>query len=218
VADGGTDAGATDVPCDGGTAESGAATFYEPASATACGLPAEGDYVALPPGLFAGSRGCGACIEVTGPRGVRVARAVDLCAGCAPDELDLARATFAALEAPEQGRISVTYRFVPCEVSGPVSYRVAEGSDPSRLALQVRDHRYAVASLELRPSGGSAFTPLERTQDNLFVHPSASGPLALPATLRVTDVHGHVLTDTLDSVEPGRTVAGAAQFPATCGP
>jgi expansin (peptidoglycan-binding protein) len=153
---------------------------------------------------------CGACVEVTGPHGRTTVRIVDRCPACKHGELDLSREAFAAIAKPEAGRVLISWRPVPCEVAGPIAYRFKDGSNASWAAIQIRNHRYAIASLEARDRSGR-WKALPRADYNYFV---AAGELGSgPAALRVTDVRGQTVEDTAITLGDAVTRAGAAQFP-----
>lgn len=157
---------------------------------------------------YDGSNICGACIRVDGPQGAAVVRVVDQCPGCPEGNVDLSKQAFAQIADLDQGRVNITWQQVPCDVSGPIIYRFKESSSQWWAAIQIRNSRYAIAQLEALIHG--QFEPIERHDYNYFV----SGSLgAGPLTLRVTDVWGHVLTDTGIPIVDGQEVPGASQFP-----
>jgi expansin (peptidoglycan-binding protein) len=158
-----------------------------------------------------GSAACGACAAIDGPDGSIRVRIVDRCPECAPGDIDLAAEAFALIAEPSAGRVPITWRYAPCDVAGPLRYRFKEGSNPFWTAIQVRNHRHAIASLEARPVGGD-WRSLPRETYNYFIADDGLGEG--PIDLRVTDVHGEVVED--DGVPPGDAVevGGAAQLPA----
>jgi len=191
----------------------GEATYYDADGSGNCSFEASpGDLMvaAINEADWNGSAACGACVEVDGPDGSVVVRIVDRCPGCPDDHLDLSREAFATIADPKAGRVPITWRFVACDVDGPVRYRFKEGSNPFWTALQVRNHRHAIAGLEARPAGGE-WRSVPRESYNYFV--SASGLGEGPLSLRITDVNGQVIED--EGIPPGDAteVAGAAQLP-----
>ena len=90
-------------------------------------------------------------------------------------------------------------------------YRFKEGSSQYWTAVQVRNHRYAIASFEYRENGG-AWQPVGRAQYNYFIDEAGMGPG--PIDFRVTDVEGNVVEDVGLTVQDAAEVAGAGQFPA----
>jgi expansin len=189
----------------------GSATHYAAGPINKCSLEPRPLVAAMNPHDYGGAIVCGACVEVEGPGGARVVvQIVDRCPGCGPGDLDLSRDAFARLAPLERGRISIAWRQVACEVEGPIAYRFKDGSNPFWTALQIRNHRHPIASLEVRGARGG-YRSLRRTAYNYFVEPRGLG--RGPYALRVTDVRGQILED--HGVEPGDGVlrAGSAQFP-----
>jgi expansin (peptidoglycan-binding protein) len=139
-----------------------------------------------------------------------VVRVVDQCPGCKHGDLDLGRQAFAKIAPLSAGRVSIAWHEVACPVTGPITYRLKAGSNPQWTAIQLRNHRYAIAGLSVRGQAG-AYRPIARTDDNYFVAPSGLG--AGPYALRVTDVHGQVLEDGALALGSAGPVPGAAQLP-----
>lgn len=160
---------------------------------------------------YATAAWCGACVEVTGPQGTVVVRIVDQCPGCAQGDLDLSREAFAKIAALDTGRVAITWREVACDVIGPIAYRFKDGSSQHWTGIQVRNHRYAIASLEAREPDGS-YRAIGRLPYNYFV--TAKGLGVGPYTLRITDSRGQVVED--PGIELGDSVerSGVSQFPA----
>ncbi len=216
--------------CDGGaaiTADSGPPTACEPAPAEHmgdgtyydadgsgnCSFPASpGDLMvgAMNHTDYAGSAPCGACARVVGPAGEITIRIVDQCPECAPGDIDLSPQAFEQVAELSAGRVPITWTYVPCEVSGPIVYHFKEGSNQWWTAVQIRNHRHAIARFEYLGDDGS-FHEVPRLDYNYFVEDSGMGPG--PYTFRVTDVWGHVVEDSgIAFVEAG-DAPGAAQFP-----
>lgn len=153
------------------------------------------------------ARACGAYIEVTGPGGSTVVRVTDRCPECPPGHVDLSEPAFARIAGGVPGRVDVTWRLVSPANIGAVQYRVKEGSSAYWLALQVRQHRNPIASLEVQVSG--TWRPLQREMWNYFVAPQGLG--AGPFTVRITDIHGEQLVHTV-ALSPGVTQQLTGQF------
>jgi expansin (peptidoglycan-binding protein) len=191
----------------------GSATYYDLTGAGSCSFdpprePADRMIVALGSVDYAHAGRCGACLAVAGPLGDVVVRVVDHCPGCRRGDLDLSRAAFARIAPLSAGRTKVTWREVPCPVTGPIVYQVKPGSNRSWTAIQLRNHRHRIARLEARDAGG-VYHAIARADDNYFVaRDLGPGPYAL----RVSDVHGHALEDATIALDPAAQ-PGAAQFP-----
>jgi len=208
------DGGLVAASCtEGDPTTAGQGTYYSADGTGACSFersPEDLMVAALNAPDYAGAAWCGACIAVTGPSGSVVVRVVDKCPECKRGDVDLSEPAFAKIAAISAGRVAVSWHEVACPVTGPVAYRSKDGSNADWTAIQVRNHRYAIAKLEAKV--GSAYRSIERADDNYFVAPRGLGPG--PYALRVTDIHGHVLEDGAIALGDATERAGAAQFPA----
>lgn len=207
---------ATDGPaaaCSAAPADlTGEGTYYDADGTGNCSFAASpGDLMvaAMNDPDYDGAARCGACVAVTGPNGSVVVRIVDRCPGCAHGDLDLSREAFAVIAPLAAGRVPITWREVACEVTGPIRYRFKEGSNPFWTAIQLRNHRYAIAALAARNPDGS-WRELPRLAYNYFVADPGLGDG--PYALRVTDQRGHVLEDESIALGDGAERAGAAQL------
>jgi expansin (peptidoglycan-binding protein) len=203
--------------CPADVSGAGTATYYDYAGGGACSFPLD------PPGTMVaainavdwdGSNACGRCLRVTGPDGSVVVRIVDQCPECASGDLDLDSPAFAAIAPLVSGQAAISWQAVPCDVTGPVAFHQDAGSNPYYLLVQVRDHRYGVASLEYQDAAASSFATAPRLAHNYFEIVEPAG-LVFPVTLRVTDVYGQQIVEPLTALAPGTTQAGTGQLP-TC--
>jgi expansin (peptidoglycan-binding protein) len=161
---------------------------------------------------YAGSAICGACVSVTGPRGTITIRIVDRCPECPPGYIDLSPLAFSQLADTSLGRIPIQWHLLECAVNGPIVYHFKDGSNQWWTAVQIRNHRYPIFSLEyLTPQG--TFKAVNRVDYNYFVEPAGMG--TGPFTFRVTDIYGHVLVDSAVTHMENGDVQGRAQF-ASC--
>ena len=191
---------------------SGKATYYDADGSGNCSFPASPQdlmVAALNTPDYNGSQSCGGCVLVQGPSGSVTVRIVDRCPGCSQGHIDLSKQAFAKIADLALGVVPVTWQFVPCTVQGPLRYHFKSGSNQWWSAIQVRNHRYPVKTLEAQVGG--PFVAINRELYNYFVYSAGLGPG--PYTLRVTDVLGHVLTDTNIPFQENQEVPGAAQFP-----
>jgi expansin (peptidoglycan-binding protein) len=156
------------------------------------------------------SAACGACAVVDGPEGQIRIRIVDRCPECPVGDIDLSPEAFAHLADVALGRVPITWREVPCDVSGPIRFHYKPESNQWWTAVQIRNHRYPVARLEYLTAAG-AFKEVARAQYNYFVEPGGMGPG--PFTFRVTDTKGQALTQHGIAHVPGGDAAGSEQFP-----
>ena len=93
---------------------------------------------------------CGAHVEVTGPRGTVVVQIMDRCPECAPGDIDLNRAVYDRVADPLAGRVPVSWRVVSPDIATTLAFRYKEGSSQHWCAIQVRNHRNPVSTLEIR--------------------------------------------------------------------
>jgi expansin len=202
------------LPFDPNAIRSGQATYYDADGGGNCSFPASpGDLMvaALNTPDYQGSTLCGARIEVTGPKGSVVVRVVDRCPECPQGNVDLSPQAFERIAELRQGRVPITWRLVSPGVSGPIAYHFKNGSSQWWAAIQIRNHRNPIYSVEARRSDGS-YQKLERQMYNYFI--ASSGLGSAPLTLRVTDIYGNQITDSGIVLVAEALVNGGAQFPA----
>ena len=193
----------------------GDGTFYAADGSGNCSFEPTGDpmIAAMNHDDYAGSAACGACVHLVGPSGEVTVRVVDQCPECHPGDLDLGPDAFSRIADPMLGRVTIHWKYVPCDVSGPLVYHFKEGSNEWWTAVQIRSARYAIKSLELKRDG--QYVNVERLDYNYIVANAGMGPG--PYAFRVTDVNGQVVEDTgIPLVEAG-DAPGAAQLPG-CAP
>jgi expansin (peptidoglycan-binding protein) len=162
---------------------------------------------------YQGSVGCGGCLEVERPgRGTILVRVADSCFACAAGELVLSEEAFAMLEPNlDLGVIEVSWRWVECPAQGPIEIHFIADSNPLWLAVQVRNHRHRIASLEARASGADSWLTLERADYNYFIAEEGLGEG--PFDFRVTDIYGHVMEESQMALGMDVVRSGSAQFP-----
>jgi expansin (peptidoglycan-binding protein) len=211
----GSGAGGPGPTCDPAAPDhTGDGTFYDADGSGNCSFDPTGDLMvgAMNHVDYAGSAPCGACVHITGPSGEVTVRIVDQCPECAEGAIDLSPEAFAKLADPSLGRITIHWKYVACDVTGPIAYHFKEGSNEWWTAVQIRNSRQAIAAFEFKQNG--AYVPVSRVDYNYFVADSGMGPG--PYDFRVTDVNGAVLTDAAIPFAEAADSPGAAQFP-SCG-
>jgi expansin (peptidoglycan-binding protein) len=153
---------------------------------------------------------CGACIEVTrdGNRKV-VVTVVDQCPiatnnKCKSGHLDLSRAAFQQIGSENEGYLGtgnggmygqISWKYVPCENDGNVHFRLKEPSNRSWNQVLVQNHKYQITKVEVRVNGNWVNAA---RQDYNFWEPPNGTFGAPPYRIRVTDVNGTVLEDTIE--------------------
>jgi expansin (peptidoglycan-binding protein) len=191
----------------------GHATYYYATGGGACSFdPSPSDLMvaAINASDYNNAAMCGAYVSVSGPKGTVTVRIVDLCPGCQAGDLDLSQEAFGQIADLPQGRVSITWQVVSPALSGPIVYHFMAGSNQWWTAVQIRNHRNPIAKLEYNASGQWVAVP--RTNNNYFVQ-SSPGMGPGPYQFRVTDMYGHVLTDSGIPLVAGDSVDGASQFP-----
>ncbi|HJV68918.1 expansin EXLX1 family cellulose-binding protein [Ideonella sp.] len=191
----------------------GEGTFYGYSGGGNCSFPPpSGLTAAMNEADYNGAQACGACIVVTNPaNGSSVeVRIDDRCPECAPGDVDLDEEAFVQIAAREEGRIPISWVYVAC-TPPTLSLYFKEGSNPWWTAIQVRDHRYPVASVAWRPSGTTKFTKLPREMYNYFVATSGMG--AGPYDFKITDVFGQVVKVYKVALDVGVDIPTKKQFP-----
>lgn len=191
---------------------SGEATHYDADGKGNCSFDVAPDRMvaAMNHTDYEGAIWCGACVRVFGSEGADiVVRIVDSCPGCKRGDLDLSREAFAKLAPLDRGRIPIQWHPVPCDVTGPLEYRFKDRSNAFWTGVQIRNHRYAIHSVEARDAKTGAYTPIQRTDYNYFVATKGLGKG--PFTFRITDWRGNVVEDTNIELGDGVTRQGTAQ-------
>jgi expansin len=191
----------------------GRTTFYDADGSGNCSFPKSPnnlDVVALNKPQYGSADLCGACLEVTGPKGTITVRVVDSCPECPEGALDLSASAFAKLEAPVKGVFTSNWKVVRCPNVAPViSYHLKDGSSRFWTAIQVRDHSVPIAKLEIEKNG--AFINAPRQSYNYFVLSSGSGTDG-PFRVRVTASTGASRIDTIPSPASDKLYAGQGNF------
>ena len=172
----------------------GKATFYQLQSGGGnCGFPgppADGLFVALPPGEYAGAARCGGHLDVRGPKGTVRVEVIDQCPECEAGHIDLSRTAFARIAALSQGEVPVSYHLVADPpLRAPLAFRVKEGSSAYWLDLLPIGTGNPVSKVELSAPGRGTLS-LKRMDFGYWEATHGLGPG--PFTVHVTDLRGHV--------------------------
>lgn len=196
-----------------GPVHTGEGTYYDANGSGNCSFdPSPGNLMvaALNMPDYAGSALCGAYIQATGPKGSVMVRIVDSCPPCAVGDVDFSPQAFALIAELADGRVPISWQLISPPLGGPIVYHFKEGSNQWWTAVQIRNHRNPIATVEYLGED-SLFHLVPRESYNYFVETSGMGPG--PYTFRVTDTLGNVLVDSnIPHVENG-DVSGSGQFP-----
>nr|WP_217279572.1 expansin EXLX1 family cellulose-binding protein [Corallococcus exiguus] len=193
-----------------GSEQKGIATFYDANGGGNCSYDPGGDLMvaAMNREQYDNSAACGQCVDIVGPKGNVRVRIVDQCPDCDKGHLDLSRKAFDKIAEAKDGRVSITWTPVSCDVAGPVKYHFKDGSNPWWTAIQVRNHRLPIQKLEWKRDGD--WKALKRESYNYFVTDSGVGEGRFQ--LRVTATGGQQLVDSVEKVLDDGSVDGAEQF------
>lgn len=195
-----------------GKMHQGLATYYRATGKGNCSFDASDDLlvVAINTTDYADAALCGGHLRVTGPKGEVTVRVVDRCPGCKEGDIDLSKQAFEKIASLSSGRVPVSWQIVAGNVQGPVTYFYMDGTTRYWTAIQIRNHRWPIASLEIMPKGASEWIPVQRRRYNYFVHPR---PIAKGKVhVRLTAATGATLQDELPEPAGGVLIQGAAQF------
>lgn len=193
-----------------GESISGEATYFHSEGIGLCTYDGEADPViaAISDLRYDNSSVCGMCVEVTGPKGTILVRIIDVCPGCASDDLDLSEKAFSLIAEPSQGRVPITWTPVACNTEGPLAIRFKEGSSSVWMAVQVRNSRIPVKRVEMMTGSGW----LTLSQQSYNYHLNEDGPGPGPFSFRLTAIDGQqrVLDDI--PLQAAQVVEGQGQF------
>ncbi|WP_299437820.1 expansin EXLX1 family cellulose-binding protein [uncultured Aquimarina sp.] len=176
----------------------GEGTFYDGVAGGTfgnCSLPvAAGDYIhcALNNFDYDGSNACGACIEVTGAKGSVILKVVDRCPECASGDVDMTLEAFSMIADVIDGRVPISWRFVPCETtptSETIKINFKEGSSEFWTAIQFREINHAISTMEYQLPDNT-WKNTNRELFNFFIETSG---IPSPMNLRVTSILGEEL-------------------------
>jgi expansin (peptidoglycan-binding protein) len=155
---------------------------------------------------------CGSCVLINGPKGSVKVHIIDQCPECKFGDIDLSPQAFDYLAPRVDGRIKISWKLVPCDVSGPIQFYFKEGSNQWWTAVQIRNHRNKIAKLEIWK--GSAYVDVPRQDYNYFLASSGFG--TGPYKFRVTDVYGNSIVEDNVVFKLTTEINGQNQFP-VCG-
>ncbi len=195
-----------------GTARTGEGTFYNGSGVVNCsyeGITDEMLIAALNTTDYGSADWCGACASVQGPNGEVMVRIVDSCPSCAAGDLDFSPAAFDLIADRVAGRVDITWTFVSCDVTGPVTYFFKEGSSEGWTAILVQNHRLPITKMEWSKDQ-SSWTEMRRETYNYFIEASGFG---IGSTyVRITATEGQVLVDRLPTSREYLLIEGDANF------
>jgi expansin (peptidoglycan-binding protein) len=148
---------------------------------------------------------CGACIDVTGPRGTVTVTVVDQCPVasnplCQAGHLDLSREAFRQIANEVDGIVrNISWRFVPCPVpdNQDVTVRVEQPDNQYYTTVLVQDHIFPIQSLQIKGQmADRRQDPNSGNRDGFFIVGDGNQAPA-PWPIRVQDVNGWIYEATV---------------------
>lgn len=142
------------------------------------------------------------CVEINGKA---VARVVDQCDTCGFGQLSV---DVSLAEKLGDANPTVKWRPVPCPkamVDGTVQYRFKEGSSEWWMAVQIRNTKVPIESLQIKTANGD-WIQMERQSYNYFVNSKQLGKG--PFDFEMKDIKGNVVNDYGVQMNVGQVVQG----------
>lgn len=190
---------------------SGEAVYYDANARGACSLTfgKNASVLSAPNVVYNKIEACGQCLEVTGPGGTAVIQVVDRCNTCADDLLVINKPAFDKIAGTaSSGREKISWKQVPCDVSGNLELRIKKSSSAYWTAIQIRNHRLPIRAVSFKQ--GDKWVAMTRSNDNYFVAEKGVG--AGGFTLRIEANDGQFVEETLDKWKDGETYQGKGQL------
>lgn len=209
--------------------ENGRITFYSQSATVACDIP-QSEWpqytTALSEKHFQAGLACGATVRLMNQGKEIQAMVVDLCPvqgneqWCSGDmtHFDLGGSTaFAQLEPPVTGVKEISFQWIPTPVGNtPVRLRLKDGINAYWVAIEVINHRYPVAKLEIKDPQSGAWIVGNRTRPGMYNYwqfDFTGNGLKAPFQIRITDQYGQVIEETGPVVQEKYMWTGTNQFP-----
>lgn len=157
----------------------------------------------------------GAYLEVKGSKGSTVVYVTDKYPEGAPGALDLCPVSFGKVGDISAGKIDISWRVVKAPITGNFTYNFMASDCQWWAAIQVRNHKYPVLKMEYYKD--EKWNNMKKEPYNYFIGVNMG---TSPLQIRITDIHGQVVTDTLPALaaevsEAAKdySVPGNVQFP-----
>jgi expansin (peptidoglycan-binding protein) len=209
--------------------QQGRITFYSQSATVACDIP-QSEWpqytTALDEKHFQAGLACGATVRLMNNRKEIQAMVVDLCPvqgneqWCSGDmtHFDLGgQNTFAQLEPPDTGVKVIQFQWIPTPVGdSPVKLRLKDGINAYWMAIEVINHRYPIAKLEIKDPQTGAWIAGDRTKPGMYNYWQFSftgNGLQAPFQIRITDQFGQVIEETGPVIQEKYMWTGTNQFP-----
>lgn len=188
----------------------GDGTYYTYNGGGNCSYPGAAKFsAAMNQSQYANSKICGACVKITGKKGSVTVKIEDRCPECKKGDIDLNKKVFSRIDLIKNGRVPIKWKLVPCGVKGNIKFVFKTGSTKHWSAVQIRNHRYPISTVEYKK--GNKWVNLPRAEYNYFL--ASSGMGAGPYTFRITDINGKRITQSRIPLKVNKVIVGTKQFP-----
>jgi len=137
----------------------------------------------------------GAYLEVKGSKGSTVVYVTDKYPEGAPGALDLCPTSFGKIGDIPAGKIDISWRVVKAPITGNFVYSFMASDCQWWAAIQVRNHKYPVLKMEYYKDG--KWNNMRKEPYNYFIGENMG---TSPLQVRITDIRGQVVTDTLPAL------------------
>ena len=150
----------------------------------------------------------GAYLEVTGSKGTAYVLVSDVLDEGQKGDLNISEAAYRKVTDSREKSSKITWKVVALPTQDPISYKFKEGSSKYWCGIQIRNHRFPVAKVELVRGDGTTQI-FKRENFNYFMGTNLGDG---PYTFRVTDIYGNVCEDELITISDKQIVKGKANF------
>ena len=171
----------------------------------------EGVYLAGLDNSFNGDGSlCDACILMQTAKGKSIVlRVITTGVSAAPTNADISQEAYSVINEGENPR-TMTWQLVQCPDTGTLQYQYQTEANAYWTSLWVRNGRAPITTVEVMPTGSTAWSALTRGTDGTLTDASGFGSGAFK--LRVTGMDGTTVTDSFPSFTPGAVVASTQQI------
>ncbi|KAI1076430.1 RlpA-like double-psi beta-barrel-protein domain-containing protein-containing protein [Whalleya microplaca] len=154
---------------------------------------------------------CGACLQVTGPRGNSIkVMIVDKCPECSEGHLDLFQDAFKVLQPSSSDPVATSYTYVPCGITSPLVLHAKSGASQYWFSMQVINHNQPVSTLEVSTDGGKTWQGTTRVDYGYFEKSSGFGVATVD--IRVTSTSGKTIVVKNFTVKSDAQVTAGSNF------
>lgn len=150
----------------------------------------------------------GAYLEVTGDKGTAYVLVSDVLYEGQKGDLNISEAAYRKVTDSRAQSANVTWKIAALPTKEPISYKFKEGSSKYWCGIQIRNHRFPVAKVELVRGDGTT-QEFTRENYNYFIATNLGDG---PYTFRVTDIYGNVCEDDHINISENQIVKGKTNF------